>query len=87
MTISLETVLGLAWLERGALMVMHAIVIGPLTSHPYKAGTEHVGVSLDQARTQSPSAGRRGVLGEGKTEGEGAVVASLEYSIRARGAL
>ena len=26
---------------------MHAIVILPLTSHPYKAGTEHAGFSPD----------------------------------------
>ena len=48
----------------GVLMIMHAIVIRPLTSHPYKAGTEHAGFSPDQARTQSPSAKRRGVFGE-----------------------
>ena len=43
----------------GVLMIMHAIVIRPLTSHPYKAGTEHAGFSPD---TQSPSAKRRGVF-------------------------
>ena len=48
----------------GVLMIMHAIVIRPLTSHPYKAGTEHAGFSPDQARTQSPSAKRRSVFGE-----------------------
>ena len=48
----------------GVLMIMHAIVIRPLTSHPSKAGTEHAGFSPDQARTQSPSAKRRGVFGE-----------------------
>ncbi|CAM9676764.1 unnamed protein product, partial [Sphacelaria rigidula] len=36
-------------------MIMHATVIKPLTSHPYKAGTEHAGFSPDQARSQSPS--------------------------------
>ena len=48
----------------GELMIMHAIVNRPLTSHPYKAGTEHAGFSPDQARTQSPSAKRRSVFGE-----------------------
>ena len=38
--------------------------ICPLTSHPYKAGTEHAGFSPDQARNQSPSAKRRDVFGE-----------------------
>ena len=46
----------------GVLMVMHAVVIRPLTSHPYKARTEHAGISPDQARTQLPSAKRRGVF-------------------------
>ena len=25
----------------GALTILHAVVVQPLTSHPYKAGTEH----------------------------------------------
>ena len=36
------------------LMIMHTIVMRPLTSHPYKAGTEHAGFSPDQAE---PSGG------------------------------
>ena len=50
--------------QGGVLMIMHDIVVRPLTSHPYKAGTGHAGFSPDQARTQSPSAKRRGVFGE-----------------------
>ncbi|CAB1096826.1 unnamed protein product [Ectocarpus sp. CCAP 1310/34] len=42
----------------GVLIVVHAVVMRPLTSHPCKAGTEHAGFSLDQALT-SPSAKRR----------------------------
>ena len=48
----------------GVLIILHAIVIRPLTSHTYKVGTEHAGVSPDQARNQSRSAKRRGVFGE-----------------------
>ena len=33
----------------GVLIILHAIVIWPLTSHPYKAGTEHAGFSPDRA--------------------------------------
>ncbi|CAM9612621.1 unnamed protein product [Ectocarpus sp. 12 AP-2014] len=33
------------------LIVVHAKVVGPLTSHPYKAGTEHAVFSPDQALT------------------------------------
>ena len=50
--------------EGRLLMIVHAVVIGPFTSHSYKAGTEHAGFSPDQARTQSPSAKRRGVFSE-----------------------
>ena len=45
----------------GVLMTIRAIIVRPLASHSYKAGTEHAGFSSDQARTQSPSAKRRGV--------------------------
>ena len=34
----------------GVLIILHAIVIWPLTSHHYKSGTEHAGFSPDQAR-------------------------------------
>ncbi|CAM9233565.1 unnamed protein product [Sphacelaria rigidula] len=37
---------------------MHAIVIRPLTSHPYKTRMEHAGFSPDQAR--GGGEGRRG---------------------------
>ena len=47
----------------GVLIVVHAVVVRPLTSHPYKAGTEHAGFSPDQALT-SPSAKRREIFGE-----------------------
>ncbi|CAM9928749.1 unnamed protein product [Ectocarpus sp. 6 AP-2014] len=47
----------------GVLIVVHAVAVRPLTSHPYKAGTEHAGFSPDQALT-SPSAKRREVFGE-----------------------
>ena len=43
-------------------MIMHTIVIRPLTSYPYKAWTEHAGFSSDHARTPSTSAKRRGVF-------------------------
>ena len=37
-----ETLAEGTWKKRGGvLMIMHAIAIRPLTSHPYKAGTEH----------------------------------------------
>ncbi|CAN0067869.1 unnamed protein product, partial [Ectocarpus sp. 8 AP-2014] len=39
-------------------IVVHAVVVRPLASHLYKAGTEHAGFSPDQALT-SPSAKRR----------------------------
>ena len=48
----------------GVLVIMHAIVVRPLTSHPYKAGTEHARFLPDKARNQLPSAKRRDVLGE-----------------------
>ena len=45
------------WIRRGTtcggrsvLILVHAVVVRPLTSHPYKAGTEHAGFSPDQAR-------------------------------------
>ena len=47
----------------GVLIFVHAVVVRPLTSHPYKAGTEHAGFSPDQALT-SPSAKRSEVFGE-----------------------
>ena len=37
----------------GVFIILHAIVIWPLTSHTYKAGTEHTGFSPDQARCSS----------------------------------
>ncbi|CAM9334358.1 unnamed protein product [Sphacelaria rigidula] len=41
-------------------MIMHDIVMRPLTSHPYKAGTEHAGFSPDQARAGVTATIRRG---------------------------
>ncbi|CAM9721230.1 unnamed protein product [Sphacelaria rigidula] len=48
----------------GVLMILRAIVIRPLASHPYKAWTEHAGFSPNQARNQSPSAKRRDAFDE-----------------------
>ncbi|CAM9217821.1 unnamed protein product [Sphacelaria rigidula] len=45
-------------------MVSHVVVIKPLTSHPYEAGTEHPGSSPDQARDQTPTAKRPDVFGK-----------------------
>ena len=44
-------------------MIIHAIVMRPWTSHPYKARTEHAEFSLDKARTQSPSVKCHDVFG------------------------
>lgn len=35
----------------------------PLTSNPYEVGTEHAGFPADHARSQLPTAKRRGVFG------------------------
>lgn len=35
---------------RGVLVILHAEVMAPLTSHPFQVRTEHAGVSPGQAR-------------------------------------
>ena len=40
----------------GVFMILSAVVIGPLTSYPCGACAEHVGLSPDLTRSQSPSA-------------------------------
>ncbi|CAM9914816.1 unnamed protein product, partial [Sphacelaria rigidula] len=35
---------------RGVLMILHAVVVRPLTSHPFKAGMTHPRFLPDQAR-------------------------------------
>ncbi|CAM9924271.1 unnamed protein product [Sphacelaria rigidula] len=54
MVIFVVTLVGWFW---GVLMIMHAIVIRPLTSRPYKTGAEHAGFSPDQARTPTTERG------------------------------
>ncbi|CAM9795182.1 unnamed protein product [Sphacelaria rigidula] len=49
---------------QGVHVILHTVVISSLALHPYKAGTEHAGVSPDQARNQSPSAKRRDAFGK-----------------------
>ncbi|CAM9931646.1 unnamed protein product [Sphacelaria rigidula] len=51
---------------KSVLMILHAVVVLPLTSHPFKAGTEHAGFSSDQARDQSPSANDCDVFGKSR---------------------
>ena len=46
----------------GVLIIFHATDIWPLTSHPYKAGTEHAGFSPDQARNQINHQARSAVM-------------------------
>ncbi|CAN0026296.1 unnamed protein product [Sphacelaria rigidula] len=43
-------------------MILHAVVIRPLTSHPYETGTEHAWCSPDLAH-QVPCSRRRWVWG------------------------
>lgn len=46
------------------LMSSHAFVMRSLTSHSNKTGTEHTGLSRDEARNQSLSAEPGDVFGE-----------------------
>lgn len=39
------------WRGGGVLMILHAEVMRPLTSHPYRTGKEHAGIPPDQARS------------------------------------
>ncbi|CAM9607468.1 unnamed protein product [Sphacelaria rigidula] len=34
-------------------LILHAVVVGPLTLHPHKTGTEHAGFLPDQACTET----------------------------------
>lgn len=38
------------WRGEGVLMILHAVVVNPLTLHPYDVRTEHAGFSPNQGR-------------------------------------
>lgn len=62
--VNLKTVL-----RRGVVMILHAIISGPVASHSHQVGTEHTRLSLDHeavgeenivSRRFHPTAGLRG---------------------------